>query len=171
MISKISKMSLYSSSRIPSPFSSYITKMNRKYSKNPTYKYRSKYLDLWRPAQGWLTSYKCASCCQVMSRKIPSKCPQRITNCGHITCANCITKSYFIELNPLCPVKDCTKCVNLKQKNIICDLEDNVEVNLEDFIWDNPHSCGDWICPGDCGVLFCGCIDVCRGRCGFRDDI
>lgn len=24
-------------------------------------------------------------------------------------------------------------------------------------------------CPGDCGTLWCGCIDVCRGRCGYRD--
>lgn len=31
------------------------------------------------------------------------------------------------------------------------------------------HYCGDADCHGDCGVLACGCIDVCRGRCG-RDD-
>lgn len=24
------------------------------------------------------------------------------------------------------------------------------------------HHCGDWMCPGDCGVLRCGCIDMCR---------
>lgn len=24
-------------------------------------------------------------------------------------------------------------------------------------------------CPGGCGVLWCGCIDVCRGRCGLKD--
>ena len=29
--------------------------------------------------------------------------------------------------------------------------------------------CGDEMCGGDCGTLHCGCIDVCRGRCG-RDD-
>ena len=28
--------------------------------------------------------------------------------------------------------------------------------------------CGYKECGG-CGVLSCGCIDVCRGRCGFRD--
>lgn len=28
------------------------------------------------------------------------------------------------------------------------------------------HYCGDEDCRGDCGVLVCGCIDVCRGRCG-----
>jgi hypothetical protein len=25
-------------------------------------------------------------------------------------------------------------------------------------------------CRGGCGVLWCGCIDVCRGRCGFARD-
>ena len=27
------------------------------------------------------------------------------------------------------------------------------------------HYCGDYDCKGDCGVLRCGCIDVCRHRC------
>ena len=30
------------------------------------------------------------------------------------------------------------------------------------------HYCNDYFCIGDCGVLDCGCIDVCRGRCGCR---
>lgn len=25
-------------------------------------------------------------------------------------------------------------------------------------------------CQGDCGTLRCGCIDVCRGRCGAQDN-
>lgn len=29
--------------------------------------------------------------------------------------------------------------------------------------------CGHDDCEWDCGVLWCGCIDVCRGRCGLRD--
>lgn len=29
--------------------------------------------------------------------------------------------------------------------------------------------CGDEMCGGDCGTLHCGCIDVCRGRCGRED--
>lgn len=28
------------------------------------------------------------------------------------------------------------------------------------------HHCGDPDCDYDCGMLWCGCIDVCRGRCG-----
>lgn len=31
------------------------------------------------------------------------------------------------------------------------------------------HYCGDRDCDWDCGVLSCGCIDCCRGRCGMRD--
>jgi len=30
------------------------------------------------------------------------------------------------------------------------------------------HYCNEYLCEGDCGVLDCGCIDVCRGRCGRR---
>ncbi len=31
------------------------------------------------------------------------------------------------------------------------------------------HYCGMADCDGDCGTLSCGCIDVCRNRCGTRD--
>jgi hypothetical protein len=31
------------------------------------------------------------------------------------------------------------------------------------------HYCGDADCDSRCGVLDCGCIDMCRGRCGTRD--
>jgi hypothetical protein len=30
------------------------------------------------------------------------------------------------------------------------------------------HYCGNPECEGDCGQLSCGCIDMCRGRCGWR---
>ena len=32
------------------------------------------------------------------------------------------------------------------------------------------HYCDDIDCQWDCGVLDCGCIDLCRGRCGFNRD-
>ncbi len=32
-------------------------------------------------------------------------------------------------------------------------------------------NCRHLSCPGDCGTLWCGCIDVCRGRCGFHDNV
>ncbi len=33
-----------------------------------------------------------------------------------------------------------------------------------------PCACNYSRCQGDCGTLRCGCIDVCRGRCGFGND-
>lgn len=43
-------------------------------------------------------------------------------------------------------------CLGCKSKLIIC-------------------YCGDWTCDYNCGTLWCGCTDVCRGRCGFKDNI
>jgi len=34
---------------------------------------------------------------------------------------------------------------------------------------ENIHYCENDECEGDCGVLVCGCIDMCRGRCGTRN--
>jgi hypothetical protein len=31
------------------------------------------------------------------------------------------------------------------------------------------HYCGDPGCKWDCGELWCGCIDLCRGRCGLNE--
>ena len=37
--------------------------------------------------------------------------------------------------------------------------------------YDDEYKCPCYVegCPGGCGTLWCGCIDVCRGRCGLRD--
>ena len=32
------------------------------------------------------------------------------------------------------------------------------------------HQCDEVWCDGYCGTLYCGCIDVCRGRCGYGYD-
>lgn len=77
----------------------------------------------WFPAKGWLKYYRCAACKEIMTRKEPSKTPQVITACGHITCANCIVKSYLIDLEPLCPVKDCGVCVNPDYTNKVMPAE------------------------------------------------
>ena len=36
--------------------------------------------------------------------------------------------------------------------------------------YENEYKCPCYCegCPGDCGTLWCGCIDVCRGRCGLK---
>ena len=154
--------------------------------------------NLWTPAKGWLTHYRCSTCKEVMTRKIAAKCPQKIHACDHIVCANCIVKSFLIELNPICPVKDCGKCVNPRAKistsakplplffsttdDFYPDEESDdsfsfaAEHYLPSDLFDDSYSgceqvhyCGDKECDWGCGTLDCGCIDQCRGRCGFRD--
>lgn len=173
-------------------------------------KYRSKNGELWAPPKGWLPFYRCQACHEVMSKKEAPKFPQKINTCGHITCAKCIVTSYLVELNPLCPVEGCGKCVNPKQKEAIPALEilsapimtietesllssvtppisvtpppktevvretcafceKNTGCHCNDEIYTG-CPCYDRLCPGDCGTLWCGCIDVCRNRCGLRDD-
>lgn len=34
--------------------------------------------------------------------------------------------------------------------------------------YDAIHYCDDIWCDGHCGSLYCGCVDTCRGRCGFN---
>ncbi len=34
---------------------------------------------------------------------------------------------------------------------------------------ETPCACNYSKCQGDCGTLHCGCIDICRGRCGIRE--
>ena len=177
-------------------------------------KYRSRNGELWQPPKGWLDSYRCAACRQIMARKEPYKCPQRINTCGHITCAKCIVTSYLVELNPLCPVEGCGKCVNPKQKERVspvdiltgtnqidkeivptevnpteivpteivpkevaptecgfCGKESGCQCNQEISLTSSRNICYCYCedCDWDCGTLWCGCIDVCRGRCGLND--
>lgn len=163
--------------RTPSPSMSFDSFESVKSKKSKMhFNYRSRNGDLWSPAKGWLTHYRCAACHVVMSRKEATKFPQRIHACDHITCANCIINSYLVEHNPICPVKDCGKCVNHKQKELVQPLtsfeDKEIIVPLyEDYPYKpitKVHYCGDKDCEYDCGVLVCGCIDQCRGRCGLN---
>lgn len=47
-----------------------------------------------------------------------------------------------------------------------------VEKACQDFIncYNPVCYCGDKDCEWDCGVLDCGCIDICRNRCGLNRD-
>jgi hypothetical protein len=36
--------------------------------------------------------------------------------------------------------------------------------------YDGVHHCGDILCDSNCGTLYCGCIDLCRGLCGDTYD-
>lgn len=142
--------------------------------KSSKYNYRTRYKNLWFPPKGWLTSYRCQCCNEIMTKKNPTKTPQCITTCGHIMCAKCIVNSYFIELSILCPVKDCGKYVDPKDEPL--DTTENSVASIETFDTNNEydtyledeskwHYCADWLCPGNCGTLVCGCIDICKGNC------
>lgn len=51
------------------------------------------------------------------------------------------------------------KRIHLKSHDFHKELE--IQFNyVDNFDW--IHYCDDIWCDGDCGVLYCGCIDVCR---------
>lgn len=161
-----------------------IKKQNKK-----SYKYRTRNGELWRSAKDWLPFYRCQACHILMSRKKATTFPQRINTCGHITCAKCIVNSYIVDLNPLCPVKECDKCVNPRYKKTITPLTILIEDTPSNVVFESPTTtyvsdaiatqdynsklcyCYNNDCEWDCGTLWCGCIDICRGRCGFNRDI
>jgi hypothetical protein len=134
-------------------------------------KYLSKNNKLWSPEKEWIQRYCCEVCYQILTKRESINFSQNKTVCGHITCTKCIDNSNTIEQNPTCPVKDCGKFINSYNTDII---EENTYIFNEDSysIIDNLenteiHYCGDIECVWDCGELWCGCIDVCRGRCGM----
>ena len=148
--------------------------------------------EFWGEPTGWTKIYHCEKCYCLLSKKDAPRNPQVIYACNHLVCAKCIIKSYLVDLNPLCPVPHCGKYIKPKDDVPIATVIKSTRVedickycsdNHEDCIWDLlqtnyrtedkglAHYCGDWLCPGDCGVLDCGCIDICRGRCGFKDHL
>lgn len=44
-----------------------------------------------------------------------------------------------------------------------------LELKEDAYLKRHRRVCGDKTCDGGCGTLDCGCIDVCRNRCGTRD--
>ena len=56
----------------------------------------------------------------------------------------------------------------IKTKNSI--KEDIINENEEEEKEEELCYCKLKGCHWDCGTLWCGCIDVCRGRCGFSGD-
>ena len=142
--------------------------------------------ELWGEPTGWTKSYHCEVCFVLLSKKDAARNPQVIYACNHLVCGKCIVKSYLVDLNPICPVPNCGIVINPKDEipisqspgsdirvenickycsdcceDCICDL---LKTDYRTEPIGEEHYCGDWICPGDCGVLICGCIDICRGR-------
>ena len=58
------------------------------------------------------------------------------------------------------------------KKILITPMDIHNEVHIQfDFVGEGEEICycGEVYCDGYCGTLSCGCIDVCRGRCGMND--
>lgn len=57
-----------------------------------------------------------------------------------------------------------------KEGGPFTELEREAMETQREEIEARAHYCGELSCEGDCGELSCGCIDMCRGRCGWRWD-
>jgi hypothetical protein len=55
-----------------------------------------------------------------------------------------------------------------KEGGPFTELEREAMETQREELMSRAHYCGDPSCAGDCGQLSCGCIDMCRGRCGWR---
>jgi hypothetical protein len=180
----------------------------------------------WHKVTWNIPFYRCQACHHVMSKKEPSTTPQQIYSCGHITCANCIVNSFFVELNPLCPVDGCGKRVNprdnrhvntplpplnilqgnmettdtkldesrvttscssptnevinpaenhhkpLEEENLVIDkgFQDIIDSYLKMVDYKRISLFETIEQLDDDDALACGCIDMCRGRCGIYDN-
>ncbi len=156
------------------------------YLKTPQFKTRAfamkkpvvakNYFGPWEPFTDYKPGLKCELCTTTIRRAIN---PQRLYWCGHVFCEECI--------HQYCNIKRNTNCPTCKKE---CDSDNDPYYDHEDYDErddgcpgcgqnccdgrcdeDNgcPH-CGPG-CDGDCGILSCGCVDVCRGRCdpdGYR---
>lgn len=131
---------------------------------------------LWQDFTDYRVGLKCELCKTTIRKSV---FPQQ-TDCGHIFCAHCIHTHYNIEHKLKCPT--CTKYINEQDDPAYCRrcYEAPCECwrNDRDDEDDCCPGCGDRYCNGRCdddtdreddGVLGCGCIDVCRGRCDSDD--
>lgn len=91
-------------------------------------------------------------------------------------CHYCISENIELERAANCPHCHDDPCSCGKEADWCprCEGEDRCRCGEDDYDEDEDdrhytHYCGDPDCYGDCGVLRCGCIDVCRGRCGNWD--
>lgn len=55
-----------------------------------------------------------------------------------------------------------------KEGEALTELEREAVETQRAELLGRAHFCGMIECEGDCGTLSCGCIDMCRGRCGWR---
>lgn len=124
-----------------------------------------------------LTEYKPLEKCEICKTTIrKSVFPQILDSCGHIFCAKCIHTHYIIHNKKTCSV--CNQFINIEDHPAFCRICESAPCNCREE--ESCNYCGDLYCDERCrhdddnestcyddsGELSCGCIDVCRGRCG-----
>jgi hypothetical protein len=129
--------------------------------RQPTHKkpHQQSYVGPWYPLEVWSKKFNCGLCKEVLK----DKSAQRVDCCEALYCEECINTHYNVEHKSKCPCCDeflspsddpdyCTECGSGKCRcSAGCDDDDYCE-EYEEYEND--------------GTLGCGCIDVCRGRCG-----
>ena len=114
----------------------------------------------WYPLEEWSADYRCELC----KGSLKGKSPQRVFCCLSLYCAECINTHYNVERKLKCPC--CKEFLSPK---------DEPECREPDYEENCCPSCCEVYCVcgadeddayEDDGTLGCGCIDVCRGRCG-----
>ncbi len=116
----------------------------------------------WAPPAYWLPSYRCGLCRDIMSKRDPVV----LRCCNHSFCAECISIHVLRHGNIDCPT--CHRSIDSsprpplpssKPRYIPYTPRKYRSSSSPSF---TPCSCGYSSCPGECGVLSCGCIDTCR---------
>jgi len=125
----------------------------------------------WMPFNDYKPGIKCELCKTTIRKAVN---PQSLYTCEHVFCNECIHHHYNIK-----GINTCPTC----KKEFDCDYDSDSDRDYDEHDYylynDSPYDedefeeigcyCGNSECYGDCGVLRCGCIDVCRGRCGCYD--
>jgi len=124
----------------------------------------------WYPLQEWVSHYRCELC----KGSLKGKSPQRVFCCLSLYCAECINTHYNVKRELKCPC--CKEFLSPKDEPECC-TDGNCREYREPDDYEESFcpSCREVYCMcgadeeddyEDDGTLGCGCIDVCRGRCG-----
>lgn len=145
----------------------------------------------WTPTTNeFYDNFPCLACSAIMTTQIQSQSPQKINTCGHVVCFQCINTSYIINESLLCPVSNCIKPINpddlpsflnaaetqnaISEDDYTCfacgntNCYNECNYNTSQFckgVTSKQYYCLYEDCIGECGTLWCGCIDICRRRC------
>lgn len=137
--------------------------------KNPPQQQQKSYVGPWYPLEGWSKKFRCELC----KGSLKGKSPQRVFCCLSLYCAECINTHYNVERKLKCPC--CKEFLSPNDEPECCTDSSCRECREPDYEENCCPSCCEVYCVcgadeddayEDDGTLGCGCIDVCRGRCG-----